>query len=303
MPITPTLTTFCAEFCVLVATQGDGFAWAAAPLAFGSSQLGPNGGESTTVTTATSTSPPCTNSQVTVTDSGGGAGLGHEDQILLFTNNSSAACTLTGYPGVAGLNASGQQQVQARRTWAGIWAAIARNHNPPAGFSGTRSICVSHRRRHRQPTWPTAMSALPVLACDAAKLDRTGSPRGLRSGYPTIRPTRLYHHPSSSRRAGTTGSPAGKNHRRGGSRLLQAKHDLVIRPVHRRSQDPLFESSIRAQDVQVSTDTIRMLEPQIPQPSSSDGFPKPPGSGSTVMGWRPANVIWATWGVKSGSGH
>ena len=82
----------CMALCVIVATQGDG-AWAVAPIAFGSNQLGPNGGESTTVTTAASTSPTCTNSQVTVTDSGGGAGLGHEDQILLFTNNSSAACS------------------------------------------------------------------------------------------------------------------------------------------------------------------------------------------------------------------
>ena len=125
MPYTQTLNTSCAEFCVLVATQGDGFAWAVAPLAFGSSQLGPNGGESTTVTTAASTSPPCTNSQVTVTDSGGGAGLGHVNQILLFTNNSSAACTLTGYPGVAGLNASGQQQVQARRTLGGYMGGLS----------------------------------------------------------------------------------------------------------------------------------------------------------------------------------
>jgi len=124
IPNTPTLSTFCTEFCVLVATQGDGFAWAVAPLAFGSSQLGPNGGESTTVTTAASASPACTNSQVTVSDSGGGAGLGHEDQILLFTNNSSVACTLTGYPGVAGLNANGQQQVHATRTSSGYMGGL-----------------------------------------------------------------------------------------------------------------------------------------------------------------------------------
>jgi hypothetical protein len=52
---------------------------------------------------------------VSVTNTGGGAALGHEDQILLFTNTSSTACTLTGYPGVAGLDAGGAQRVQARR--------------------------------------------------------------------------------------------------------------------------------------------------------------------------------------------
>jgi hypothetical protein len=124
VPYTSTLSTFCAEFCVLVATQGDGFAWAVAPLGFGSSPGGLSGGESTTVTSAT-TSPPCANDQVAVTDSGGGAGLGHEDQILVFTNTSTTTCTLRGYPGVAGLNASGQEQVEAARTPDGYMGGLA----------------------------------------------------------------------------------------------------------------------------------------------------------------------------------
>jgi len=128
-PSPPASGTFCAEFCVLVATQGDGFAWAAAPLAFGSSVfIGPSNERSPAATTGTpapSPSPPCTNSQVSVTNTGGGAAAGHENQILLFTNTGSTACTLTGYPGVAGLDAGGAQRVQARRSVGGYMGGLA----------------------------------------------------------------------------------------------------------------------------------------------------------------------------------
>ena len=50
-PNTSTLSTNCAALCVLVATQGDGLAWAAAPLTFGSAGGGASGGASTTFTT------------------------------------------------------------------------------------------------------------------------------------------------------------------------------------------------------------------------------------------------------------
>ena len=80
----------------------------------------------TSTTTVAGSTPPCTNGQVVVSDDGGGAGLGHEDQVILFTNNSPSACTLTGYPGIAGLNASGQQVIQAARTLngylGGLWS-------------------------------------------------------------------------------------------------------------------------------------------------------------------------------------
>ncbi|HEX3565571.1 MAG TPA: DUF4232 domain-containing protein, partial [Acidimicrobiales bacterium] len=43
----------------------------------------------------------------------------------LFTNVSSTACTLTGYPGVAGLDAGGVPQVQAHRTVGGYMGGLA----------------------------------------------------------------------------------------------------------------------------------------------------------------------------------
>jgi len=61
---------------------------------------------------------------VTITDSGGGAGLGHEDQVILFTNQSLLSCTMSGYPGVAGLNVQGVQAVQAVRTPGGYLGGL-----------------------------------------------------------------------------------------------------------------------------------------------------------------------------------
>jgi Protein of unknown function (DUF4232) len=44
-----------------------------------------------------------------------GAAAGHIGFALLFRNTGSTSCTLTGYPGVAGLSASGEQVTQATR--------------------------------------------------------------------------------------------------------------------------------------------------------------------------------------------
>ena len=85
----------------------------------------------TSTTAVASSAPLCTNGQVVVSDSGGGAGLGHEDQVILFTNDSPSTCTLTGYPGVAGLNANGQQVVQARRTPSGYLGGLWNDATTP----------------------------------------------------------------------------------------------------------------------------------------------------------------------------
>ena len=62
------------------------------------------------------TSGPCTSAQLTVT-------FGERQQVMaqpaiavIFTNTSDAACTLYGYPGVAGLDSAGDQIAQAVRT-------------------------------------------------------------------------------------------------------------------------------------------------------------------------------------------
>jgi hypothetical protein len=74
---------------------------------------------STTLATPTTEAPAvarCRDGQISATNEGGGSGLGHQDQVILFTNQSRATCLLTGYPAVAGLDAEGNQVVQAQRT-------------------------------------------------------------------------------------------------------------------------------------------------------------------------------------------
>ena len=80
---------------------------------------------STTTQPAGSAAPPCRDDQISVSVAGGGAGLGHQDQVIAFTNQSPSTCSLSGYPGVAGLDAQGHQVVQAERTpngyLGGLW--------------------------------------------------------------------------------------------------------------------------------------------------------------------------------------
>jgi uncharacterized protein DUF4232 len=91
--------------------------------------------EPTSTSAVVSSAPLCTNGQVGVSDSGGGAGLGHEDQVILFTNHSPSPCTLTGYPGVAGLDANGEQVVQAVRALSGYLGGLWNDARTPPRVS------------------------------------------------------------------------------------------------------------------------------------------------------------------------
>ncbi len=51
--------------------------------------------------------------------------------LLHFTNTSSHPCTTQGYPGVAVLNAAGQQQYQATREPAGYFGGLQPGQSPP----------------------------------------------------------------------------------------------------------------------------------------------------------------------------
>jgi hypothetical protein len=97
------------------------------------------GAGSSAPTTASSTPAPppvapagCTAAELTVSSipppAGGAAG--HEGLVLLFTNHSTSACTLTGYPGAAGLNAAGSQILQATRTLSGMIGGCSCTHPP-----------------------------------------------------------------------------------------------------------------------------------------------------------------------------
>jgi hypothetical protein len=57
--------------------------------------------------------------------------MGHIGVILIFKNTSPQTCKLTGYPGVAGLNAAGNQAIQATRTLNGYTGGVPTGRIPP----------------------------------------------------------------------------------------------------------------------------------------------------------------------------
>ena len=88
-----------------------------------------------TTTAAGSAVPPCHNGQIAVSGAGGGSGLGHQDQVILFTNQSQSTCALSGYPGVAGLDGQGDQAVQAQRTLGGYMGGLPPGATTPPNAS------------------------------------------------------------------------------------------------------------------------------------------------------------------------
>src|SRR2546423_3755849 len=67
----------------------------------------------------------CRRPAVVVSTGGQNAGSGHRSVVLVFTNAGNEPCRLTGYPGVAGLDAGGRQLAQARRTPGGYLGGLA----------------------------------------------------------------------------------------------------------------------------------------------------------------------------------
>jgi hypothetical protein len=57
----------------------------------------------------------CTQAQLTATTGASDAGAGQQSVIVIFTNHSNVSCTVQGFPGAAGLDASGKQVQQAAR--------------------------------------------------------------------------------------------------------------------------------------------------------------------------------------------
>ena len=73
----------------------------------------------------------CKNGQIAVTVLRGGAAAGSIGQVIGFVNVSKVACTLTGYPGVAGLDARGRQVIQAQRQLMGMLGGLANGATAP----------------------------------------------------------------------------------------------------------------------------------------------------------------------------
>ncbi len=103
---------------------------------------------------------------------------------ILFKNISQRTCTLQGYPGVAGLNAAGQQVVQAVRTTSGgqtgVPAAISlapgQTASAPVQGSdvpvGTATTCTSYPKLLVTPPGETHSQQVIVTlpGCDGLRV-------------------------------------------------------------------------------------------------------------------------------------
>lgn len=89
---------------------------------------------STASTTPGPTTPPsiCTTADLTISLGQGQAGAGNIEVPVLFKNVGSAPCTITGYPGIAALDASGNQVTQAERSPSGYFGGLAPGQTTPS---------------------------------------------------------------------------------------------------------------------------------------------------------------------------
>ena len=109
--------------------------------------------------------PACTGSQIAVTPGQWGGATGHIGGAVLFRNTSRSTCSLYGYPGVAGLDSAGRQEVQATRS--------------PRGFIGGLPTPTSHPRT--VVLAPGAVASAVVEGVDVPSGGATSCP-----SYPSI---------------------------------------------------------------------------------------------------------------------
>ncbi|MGO9875966.1 MAG: DUF4232 domain-containing protein [Acidimicrobiia bacterium] len=89
--------------------------------------------------------------------------------LLRFENTKAPTCDLTGYPGVAGLDAAGRQVVQAARTLHGFIPGVQTGQRPPvvvladgqsaSGF--VEGTDVPEGNDHACPTYPRLLVTPP----------------------------------------------------------------------------------------------------------------------------------------------
>jgi len=112
----------CVNTCVLVATVGGGYGFGFTNLHF-----------------VGSAPPNCKTAQLHVSAGETGAATGHSGFPVLFTNTSSSACRMSGYPGVALLDAAGRQVIQAQREPSGFMGGLPGHSAGPLPAIGLAS--------------------------------------------------------------------------------------------------------------------------------------------------------------------
>lgn len=140
----------------------------------------------------------------------GGAGVGHEGITLLFRNTGAVACELDGYPGVALLDASGRQVLQAVRTPSGYLGGLAAGTSVPPTLTVDPGQVVSALLEGTDvpagtatscPYYPAVLVTPPNQTVSTRLVLTTGSGTGPDRGLPGCSPPQV--HPVVP---GTTGS-------------------------------------------------------------------------------------------------
>ncbi|KLL13058.1 MULTISPECIES: DUF4232 domain-containing protein [Protofrankia] len=105
----------------------------------------------------------------------GGSGMGHQGLVIVFTNRTRDACALTGYPGVAARDATGQDTADAARSTVGSIFPVTEqrrvvlepNGSASAGVewtvvpSGNQTTCPSYAGLRVTPPGDTDSLELP----------------------------------------------------------------------------------------------------------------------------------------------
>jgi hypothetical protein len=105
-------------------------------------------------------------------ENGGLDGMSHADSVVMFTNVGSATCRTQGWPGVAALNASGQQIKQAVRGTGGKTVPVVTlrpGQTASAEITGNTASCSTL----------TTVAAFLVTAPDQRTSTRLSGPRNL----------------------------------------------------------------------------------------------------------------------------
>ncbi|MHB1474389.1 MAG: DUF4232 domain-containing protein [Dermatophilaceae bacterium] len=100
------------------------------------------GSPSQTSSPAAGDLPACANADLTVSVGTSGAGMGHVGLTIVFTNSSDHQCTLTGYPGVAGMDSTGREVTQALQTLTGYMGGSSTKATVPLAPGGRASALV-----------------------------------------------------------------------------------------------------------------------------------------------------------------
>lgn len=91
--------------------------------------------------------------------------------LLVFTNSSTATCSLTGYPGVAALAAAGQQVAQATRTLAGRDGGCGCSKPPTVTLTpGKQASTIVEYDHYIKCQQPTALLVTPPNTTHSVKV-------------------------------------------------------------------------------------------------------------------------------------